>query len=63
VHAHSLVAEENVVADDRARGQLDLTPNVTGLLWMLGRPSILCEELVKLDYLHVTYWSLVGTFG
>jgi len=40
------------------RRRLDLTPGVTGLWQVLGRTSIPFEEMVKLDYLYVTNWSL-----
>jgi exopolysaccharide biosynthesis polyprenyl glycosylphosphotransferase len=55
-----LVAEENRMVDDWARGRLDLTPGITGLWQVLGRTSIPFEEMVKLDYLYVTNWSLWG---
>jgi exopolysaccharide biosynthesis polyprenyl glycosylphosphotransferase len=55
-----LVAEEDRMVDDWARGRLDLTPGVTGLWQVLGRTSIPFEEMVKLDYLYVTNWSLWG---
>jgi len=55
-----LVAEEDGMVDDWARGRLDLTPGVTGLWQVLGRTSIPFEEMVKLDYLYVTNWSLWG---
>jgi lipopolysaccharide/colanic/teichoic acid biosynthesis glycosyltransferase len=41
-----------------ARQRLDLTPGITGLWQVLGRASIPFEEMVKLDYLYVTNWSL-----
>jgi lipopolysaccharide/colanic/teichoic acid biosynthesis glycosyltransferase len=40
------------------RTRLDLTPGVTGLWQVLGRTAIPFEEMVKLDYLYVTNWSL-----
>jgi lipopolysaccharide/colanic/teichoic acid biosynthesis glycosyltransferase len=55
-----LVAEEDRMVDDWARGRLDLTPGITGLWQVLGRTSIPFEEMVKLDYLYVTNWSLWG---
>jgi exopolysaccharide biosynthesis polyprenyl glycosylphosphotransferase len=55
-----LVAEEDRMVDDWARGRLDLTPGVTGLWQVLGRTSIPFEEMVKLDYVYVTNWSLWG---
>jgi exopolysaccharide biosynthesis polyprenyl glycosylphosphotransferase len=55
-----LVAAEDEMVDDWARGRLDLTPGITGLWQVLGRTSIPFEEMVKLDYLYVTNWSLWG---
>jgi exopolysaccharide biosynthesis polyprenyl glycosylphosphotransferase len=55
-----LVAEEDRMVNGWARGRLDLTPGVTGLWQVLGRTSIPFEEMVKLDYLYVTNWSLWG---
>jgi exopolysaccharide biosynthesis polyprenyl glycosylphosphotransferase len=40
------------------RKRLDLTPGITGPWQVLGRTSIPFEEMVKLDYLYVTNWSL-----
>jgi exopolysaccharide biosynthesis polyprenyl glycosylphosphotransferase len=55
-----LVVEEDRMVDDWARRRLDLTPGITGLWQVLGRTSITFEEMVKLDYLYVTNWSLWG---
>jgi exopolysaccharide biosynthesis polyprenyl glycosylphosphotransferase len=41
-----------------ARDRLDLTPGLTGLWQVLGRTSIPFTEMVKLDYVYVTNWSL-----
>jgi len=40
------------------RHRIDLTPGITGLWQVLGRTSIPFEEMLKLDYLYVTNWSL-----
>jgi exopolysaccharide biosynthesis polyprenyl glycosylphosphotransferase len=40
------------------RRRLDLTPGITGLWQVLGRTWIPFEEMVNLDYLYVTNWSL-----
>ena len=45
------------------RRRLDLTPGLTGLWQVLGRTNIPFEEMVKLDYLYVTNWSLGTTCG
>lgn len=55
-----LVVEEDRMVDDWARGRLDLTPGITGLWQVLGRTSIRFEEMMTLDYLYVTNWSLWG---
>ena len=55
-----LIPEEDSMVDDWARGRLDLTPGMTGPWQVLGRTSIPFEEMVKLDYLYVTNWSLWG---
>jgi exopolysaccharide biosynthesis polyprenyl glycosylphosphotransferase len=55
-----LVPEENIMVQPWARGRLDLTPGITGLWQVLGRTSIPFDEMVKLDYLYVTNWSLWG---
>jgi exopolysaccharide biosynthesis polyprenyl glycosylphosphotransferase len=38
--------------------RLDLKPGITGLWQVLGRSDIPFEEMVRLDYLYVTNWSL-----
>jgi lipopolysaccharide/colanic/teichoic acid biosynthesis glycosyltransferase len=39
---------------------MDLKPGITGLWQVLGRDGIGFDEMVKLDYLYVTSWSLGG---
>jgi len=41
-----------------ARIRLDLAPGITGLWQVLGRTSIPFAEMIKLDYVYVTNWSL-----
>jgi len=41
-----------------ASRRLDISPGITGLWQVLGRNDIPFEEMVKLDYLYVTNWSL-----
>jgi len=53
-----LIVEEDSNVDGWARSRLDLTPGITGLWQVLGRTTIPFEEMVKLDYLYVTNWSL-----
>ncbi len=38
--------------------RLDITPGITGLWQVLGRTNIPFDEMVKLDYMYVTGWSL-----
>jgi exopolysaccharide biosynthesis polyprenyl glycosylphosphotransferase len=49
---------EDVNIGGWGRGRLDLTPGITGLWQVLGRTRIPFDEMVKLDYLYVTNWSL-----
>ena len=53
-----LAEDENVVGHGRRR--LHLTPGVTGLWQVLGRSDIPFREMITLDYLYVTNWSLWG---
>ncbi len=53
-----LAEDENVVG--RGRSRLWLTPGVTGLWQVLGRSDIPFAEMITLDYLYVTNWSLWG---
>jgi exopolysaccharide biosynthesis polyprenyl glycosylphosphotransferase len=41
-----------------AERRLETTPGITGLWQVLGRNDIPFEEMVKLDYIYVTNWSL-----
>jgi exopolysaccharide biosynthesis polyprenyl glycosylphosphotransferase len=43
-----------------ARGRLDITPGLTGLWQVVGRKSLSFEEMVQLDFLYVSNWSLWG---
>jgi lipopolysaccharide/colanic/teichoic acid biosynthesis glycosyltransferase len=36
----------------------DLMPGITGMWQVLGRASLSFEEMVKLDYVYVTNWSV-----
>jgi exopolysaccharide biosynthesis polyprenyl glycosylphosphotransferase len=53
-----LIEAEDSLLLDWARNRIDLTPGLTGLWQVLGRTSIPFEEMVKLDYIYVTNWSL-----
>jgi exopolysaccharide biosynthesis polyprenyl glycosylphosphotransferase len=58
VGPRTFVVYEDDKIDGWARRRLDLTPGMTGLWQVLGRNDIGYEEMVKLDYLYVTNWSL-----
>jgi lipopolysaccharide/colanic/teichoic acid biosynthesis glycosyltransferase len=65
-----LILDEDSHVGDWGRRRLDLKPGITGLWQVLGRDAIPFEEMVRLDYLYVTTWSLwndvrimVRTFG
>jgi exopolysaccharide biosynthesis polyprenyl glycosylphosphotransferase len=53
-----LPEEEDAQIGGWERTRLDLTPGITGLWQVLGRTSIPFAEMVKLDYVYVTNWSL-----
>ncbi|HYX77564.1 MAG TPA: sugar transferase, partial [Gaiellaceae bacterium] len=53
-----LAEDENIVGAGRQR--LRLTPGITGLWQVLGRSDIPFREMITLDYLYVTNWSLWG---
>ena len=53
-----LILDEDRYVDEWARKRLDLKPGVTGLWQVLGRNEIPFGEMVALDYLYVTNWSL-----
>jgi lipopolysaccharide/colanic/teichoic acid biosynthesis glycosyltransferase len=51
-----LIENEDRQIEGRLRRRLDLTPGLTGL-WQAEIPF---EEMVNLDYLYATNWSLWG---
>ena len=53
-----LPVDEDRNVDGYARGRLDLTPGISGLWQVLGRNAIPFDEMVKIDYMYVTNWSL-----
>lgn len=53
-----ILEEDRFVVDDWERRRLDLKPGMTGLWQVLGRSEIPFGEMVRLDYLYVTDWSL-----
>ena len=50
--------DDNVLGQHRRR--LHLTPGLTGLWQVLGRSDIPFSEMITLDYVYVTNWSLWG---
>ena len=53
-----LILDEDQYVDEWGRQRLDLKPGITGPWQVLGRNGIPFEEMVKLDYLYVTNWSV-----
>ena len=53
-----LVESEHRQLRGWSQTRVDLTPGLTGLWQVLGRTNIPFEEMIKLDYLYVTNWSL-----
>jgi len=53
-----LIENEARYAMDWSWRRLDLKPGMTGLWQVLGRSDISFAEMVKLDYIYVTTWSL-----
>jgi exopolysaccharide biosynthesis polyprenyl glycosylphosphotransferase len=57
-----LILDEDQHVGGWARKRLDLKPGMTGLWQVLGRNEIPFGEMIKLDYLYVTSWSLSRDF-
>jgi exopolysaccharide biosynthesis polyprenyl glycosylphosphotransferase len=57
-----LILDEDRYVGEWARNRLDLRPGMTGLWQVLGRSEIPFDEMIKLDYLYVTTWSLWQDF-
>ena len=53
-----LIPSEDRHVEDWARDRLTLRPGMTGLWQVFGRSEIPFDEMVRLDYLYVTNWSL-----
>jgi lipopolysaccharide/colanic/teichoic acid biosynthesis glycosyltransferase len=53
-----ILDEDCEISGEWARKRLDLKPGITGLWQVLGRSAIPFDEMVRLDYLYVTSWSL-----
>ena len=52
------VVHESTKITGWASRRLDITPGITGLWQVLGRTDLPFDEMVKLDYIYVTNWSL-----
>lgn len=57
-----LIASEDVTITGLDRERLRLTPGMTGP-WQLMGARVPIDEMVKLDYLYVTGWSLMEDVG
>jgi exopolysaccharide biosynthesis polyprenyl glycosylphosphotransferase len=57
-----LILEEDQHIHEWARRRLNLKPGITGPWQVLGRSEIPFEEMVKLDYLYVTSWTVLNDF-
>ena len=55
-----LVLSEDEFVAAWARRRLSLRPGMTGMWQILGRTDIPFDEMVKLDYIYVTNWTLAG---
>jgi exopolysaccharide biosynthesis polyprenyl glycosylphosphotransferase len=55
-----LIETEDRQVEGRFRRRLGITPGLTGLWQVHGRSDIPFQEMVSLDYLYVTNWSLWG---
>ncbi len=53
-----IVPSEDRQLDGWRRSRIDLTPGLTGLWQVLGRTSIPFDEMIRLDFVYVTNWSL-----
>jgi exopolysaccharide biosynthesis polyprenyl glycosylphosphotransferase len=53
-----LILEEDAFIKTWGRRRLDLKPGVTGPWQALGASTIPFDEMVRLDYLYITNWSL-----
>jgi exopolysaccharide biosynthesis polyprenyl glycosylphosphotransferase len=52
------VTHEAVQIGGWGRRRLDLTPGITGLWQVRGRNDVSFDEMVQLDYMYVTNWSV-----
>jgi lipopolysaccharide/colanic/teichoic acid biosynthesis glycosyltransferase len=55
-----LIPNEDEQIGAWARQRHDLRPGITGLWQVMGRNEIPFEEMVSLDFLYVTTWSVAN---
>jgi lipopolysaccharide/colanic/teichoic acid biosynthesis glycosyltransferase len=55
-----LILDEDQHIECWGRQRLNLKPGITGPWQVMGRTEIPFEEMVRLDYLYVTDWSLLN---
>jgi len=55
-----LIPHEHQFVNDWGLRRLDLTPGLTGLWQVCGRSDVTFSQMLVLDYLYVTNWSLWG---
>ncbi len=55
-----LILQEDDCVSHWGRQRLSLKPGITGLWQVLGRSEIPFAEMLRLDYLYVTTWSLTS---
>jgi len=55
-----LIVDEHRYVNDWGLRRLDLTPGLTGLWQVSGRSEVPFSQMLVLDYLYVTNWSLWG---
>ena len=58
-----LILDEDQYVDHWGRQRLNLKPGITGPWQVLGGTDIPFAEMVKLDYLYVTSWSIAKDLG
>lgn len=58
-----LILDEHIHVTAWAGRRLDLRPGMTGYWQVLGSDDIPFAEMVNLDYLYITNWSLAGDIG
>ena len=55
-----LIPQEHQFVNNWGLRRLDLTPGLTGLWQVCGRSEVTFSQMLVLDYLYVTNWSLWG---